>query len=1035
MDSARICIVAPEFIGPFPNGGVGTACYWEAVTLARAGFDVTVLYTGPTERETPEHWEAHFAATAPFRYVDLAHCAPDDTSPSVRVEFPCSEARTAERVLAWLRAQPFDLLLFQEFLGHGARALQARHSGDALDSVRAATTLHSCRQWIYEGMHRLPGGPWDLAVDFLEKESARLADRVVAPSRHMAEWAASHWRLDAPAAVIPYCYDASHGVPPSLVEHAGPFRHLVFFGRLETRKGLHLFCRALASSTDLCAHVDEVTFLGKPSSVEGLPSDVFIADHMERVPGVRWSIKGNLGSFEAHSWLAAQPNVLVVAPSLVDNLPYALIELHTHRIPFVSTNIGGIPDIVGEANRHLLADATEASLASVLERICRTGRLVVDYRSGYDAAASNDAHVAFVRRMLAESVAAPIAARRAACDIVVVNAPDDDALARVRERWSAADPFALDARWIRFETWRDHPSPDPALFVDARVVPEQGCAERLLAALTRPGLSAATSYYVRDDGGEKVVVAPLGGSLEAGWRQNTFGGPCIAASPPACAEIARSTELHPVAFWPAYASIVCSGMTLGIVPVPLYTVPADAMQPVTHTQLEAVLALFHTHRPPALDLGWVLKSALAAAADRGPTSRSGAGRALYDRFVATPDDLLLAYAGLDREPTSDPFLRDLRSVRQRLASVVARWEESDPRVFVYGAGQHAKMMFAVCPELGRFVDGFIDRRSLGRFLGKPCVSPDEFRNDMADAIVYSSREFEHDMYVRLRGARVEHVLLYHESPPAPEASTTARLRNRFGHEGADTAALDAMYRPPSWATGYVSGSDAAFLAEMIAAVRPRLMVEIGVASGASSAAILQALDALPHPQNRVLLSCDVRATCYFDEAYETGQACRGMYPAPKAGWQREFASDARQLREILASGSVDLTFIDANHAHPWPLLDLLHTTAFAKPGSWVVLHDIDLPVQHPEYQVFGPRWLFGAWPFNKVKGVGRWTSIGAVQIPDNLSQLVSPALSLLDRPWEQAPTAAHAMLPAAFASVQATLEARLRSPEPVGAPA
>src|SRR6185295_12411032 len=46
----RICIVAPEFIGPFPNGGVGTACYWEASTLGAAGHDVTVLYTGPVER-------------------------------------------------------------------------------------------------------------------------------------------------------------------------------------------------------------------------------------------------------------------------------------------------------------------------------------------------------------------------------------------------------------------------------------------------------------------------------------------------------------------------------------------------------------------------------------------------------------------------------------------------------------------------------------------------------------------------------------------------------------------------------------------------------------------------------------------------------------------------------------------------------------------------------------------------------------------------------------------------------------------------
>jgi len=133
MPAPRICIVAPEFIGPFPNGGVGTACYWEAVTLAEAGNDVTVLYTGPTQRQTPERWEGHFAATAPFRYEDIAcSTSPDDLARLTRYEHSCAEERTAELVLAWLQRRKFDLVLFQEFLGHGARALQARRSGVAM---------------------------------------------------------------------------------------------------------------------------------------------------------------------------------------------------------------------------------------------------------------------------------------------------------------------------------------------------------------------------------------------------------------------------------------------------------------------------------------------------------------------------------------------------------------------------------------------------------------------------------------------------------------------------------------------------------------------------------------------------------------------------------------------------------------------------------------------------------------------------------------------------------------------------------------
>ena len=1028
MSLTRICIVAPEFIGPFPNGGVGTACYWEACTLGAAGHDVTVLYTGPTERESPAHWEAHFAAVAPFHYEDLGRWADARTTDALpRSGAICREAEVSELVLEWLRGRTFDLVLFQEFLGHGARALQARLAGVALDGVRAATTMHSCRQWIYEGMKRLPCGAADTAVDVLEKDSARLADRVIFPSRHMAEWAASRWHVGQGGAVIPYCFDAALAETPAVVEHSGPFRHLVFFGRLETRKGLHLFCRALIDTPALRDHVDRVTFLGKPSSVEGHPSDAFIAMQMAQLPGIRWEIIGNAGSLEAQAWLARQSNMLVVAPSLVDNLPYAVIELHTRRIPFVSTRIGGIPEIVGTANDHLLAEPTAASLADVITGICRAGRVVVDYRSGYDVAAANEAHVACVDDLLRLPAPHTLAPSRQPFNVVVTNAGDEGALAAARQRAGQTDAGMLDGRWMRLSDWPGATSDTVALFLDARVQPDAGCAARLLAAIAQPGVALATSYYRRaESSGQLETVMPLGASLESGWRENTFGGPCFAANAAAFEALESATVNGALTCWPAYTAAACRGLTQAIVSTPLYTVPAEALQCSGYAELEAVIRQFHTHRPATLDLGWLLKSALTGGGGSGSGGGNGASDlAALDAFFSMPDELLGVYAGLLPATNRDPYIADLIAVRETLAALVATWRQTEPRVFVYGTGSHTRRLFAMCPELGRFVGGFIDRSAGGPFLGRPCVTPDTFRNDMADVVLYSSREFEHQMYARLAHARVQHVLLYRPSPPAPEATTDVRLRNRFGEAPVDRAGLDAMYQPPAWATGYVSGADAAFLAHMVAAHRPRTVVELGVASGASSAVLLQALDQLTGDGPRTLYSCDVRPTCYFNDAYATGQACIDMYPAPQALWHQAFTTDARKLAQVLPPEGVDLTFIDANHSHPWPLLDLLHATAFARPGSWVILHDIELPVQHPEHQVYGPRWLFQAWPFNKVKGLGPWTSIGAVQLPDDLALLTPLALALLERPWEQPPSAEHTALPAPFTAVREALEARL----------
>jgi glycosyltransferase involved in cell wall biosynthesis/predicted O-methyltransferase YrrM len=1021
----RICLVAPEFIGPFPNGGVGTACYWEAATLAVAGFDVTVLYTGPTDRQTPEHWERTYGDGA-FTYVDLWKWAADGHADAVeRADHPCAEARTSELVFRYLRTRRFDLLLFQEFLGHGARTLQARRSGEALSGVPAVVTLHSCRQWIYEGMQRMRVSRADMYVDFLERESARLADFVIAPSRHMSEWASTHWPLVPHASVVPYCYDPSIETPAAEVEHAGPFRHLVFFGRLETRKGLHLFCRALASSRAARGPARKVTFLGKRSTVEGCPSEEFIRQTFAAVPDLEIQIIDTLDSFEALAWIDRQKQTLVVAPSLVDNLPYAVIELFTRRIPFISTRVGGIPEIVGAANAHLLAETTVDGVAEVLSRVHQSGSLHTNYRDGYSSLGASTAHVDHVRSMLkwrpeVEAVEAE------SCDIVMIDA-GESSLDAIRHTFLTSDPTAYAARFLTWDVWRSgSDAARPAIFTVKAVAPIAGMVRRLLNSLIDTRVDAATSYYATPASAGLVEVAPLGASLECGWAQNVFGGPCLIVRPSAF-ETLRHAAPQSFDFWAVNAALACAGRDIALVPDVLYE--TDGSEGVaTAGTLDAVTRGYQAHGASRIDLGWVLKHARSGSRlDTGDTTASG-GRAFYEHLLAIPTDQLTAYCGLTAE-VEDPVMIDLRRLRRRLAEVVARWSTSSPRVFVYGAGEHARVMLALEPELGRFIGGFIDRRPLAGFLGRPCVRPEDMTASMADVVLYSSREFERDMQARLATLPVEHVLLYSPSPPAQEETTATRLRRRLGHRDAPVDRLRAMYRPPAWATGFISGGDTEFLLELVMGTAPQAVLELGVASGASSAALLFAMDQLPAPRSpRHLLSCDVRPSCYFDAQRPTGSAVDDMYPAYRSTWTLDTSTDARRLAQSLPPHSFDLLFIDANHSHPWPLLDLLHLALVARPGAWVALHDIDLPQVNPKYQVFGPQWLFDAWSFNKVHGVGTSRNIGAVQLPDDLRQLVPMAIDLLARPWQHPPTEWDVDLPDVFRQVTAALDGRLPRP-------
>jgi predicted O-methyltransferase YrrM len=238
--------------------------------------------------------------------------------------------------------------------------------------------------------------------------------------------------------------------------------------------------------------------------------------------------------------------------------------------------------------------------------------------------------------------------------------------------------------------------------------------------------------------------------------------------------------------------------------------------------------------------------------------------------------------------------------------------------------------------------------------------------------------------------------------------------------------LRALPPAPDWARGITPICDAEFLLEMVAAYTPANVIELGVAAGVSSAYLLYALDSLADADGgRQLLSCDILPTCYFDASHSTGEARQAIYPTPRARWVLDTNTDARRLSQTLAPASVDLLFIDANHYHPWPLLDLLHLAVAAKPQSWVVLHDINLPTIAPQVTASGAAWLFDSWPFDKLSGGGPQRNIGALKLPVDLKRLVPFAQALLERTWEHQPTLWHVALPEPFAPIQAAINGRL----------
>ena len=234
------------------------------------------------------------------------------------------------------------------------------------------------------------------------------------------------------------------------------------------------------------------------------------------------------------------------------------------------------------------------------------------------------------------------------------------------------------------------------------------------------------------------------------------------------------------------------------------------------------------------------------------------------------------------------------------------------------------------------------------------------------------------------------------------------------------ARLARRYRPPPWAQGCISAHDAMFLYDLVRAVRPDRVIEVGVAAGGSTALLLLALaDAgIALEGQPVLHSFELHPFCYFDRTRPVGSAVAEMVPELAHGVKLHVRGTAAAAAAALRAHPVSLALIDADHRHPCPTADLLTLLPALRPGAWVALHDIALPEiaaaherrtgEQVSWGERGAQLLFEHWPFEKVRGGGTADrigarNIGAIRIPIDHAVSVDDLQALIDQPWEVVP--------------------------------
>jgi len=408
QESSHAVIVTPQLPHAYHNGGIGTFAWAFAQVLCGAGHKVTVVYTEPLQ--FPKHrWISHYARLG----IDVV-CLREQP---IEVLPGKSYLNTLSEHVASVIPPDADVVYFADWRANALHYVRSRRfSGER--RPLAVTVLHGCSQWDRYGQRRWPSQIESLVGEHYERYSVEHSDVVIAASEYMLGWARHHWTLPPGenSSWLHYPFvPVDHGEAPA--QYSAYFERVVFFGRLESRKGFDLFVEALKDLADDVAllPVREIVFLGA-DNVHPYGTAAQAAALVEQYTGIPVTHEDSLSSAEAQQYLADhRSDTLVVMPSRFDNLPFAVIEASLVRgLNLLSTRVGGIPEILGAAApADVLAEPFRRPFRNALRARLARGPARETGIAPYPWKAHNAAWVARHESLVAQSRAlSPGSARR-----------------------------------------------------------------------------------------------------------------------------------------------------------------------------------------------------------------------------------------------------------------------------------------------------------------------------------------------------------------------------------------------------------------------------------------------------------------------------------------------------------------------------------------------------------------------------------------------------------------------------------------------
>jgi glycogen(starch) synthase len=359
----RIAILSFEYPPETGFGGIGTYAYYQARALAKIGHDVHV-FAGATK---PGVFSSEHEGVKVTR-IKREGCVNGmlDNARKARAWWFQNRVTTATDAFEGLAKaharKPFD---FVEAPECGADAMVS----STMLSIPTAVRFHSPARLIM-GIYDTPKIDRVLTA-FAEQLAINQAQVLTSCSRFLADEVTAKMGERDPIHVIPNgidvpLFDRDEGIDVHARFGLPKDKKLIFFAnRMEERKGIHIVQKMVEGTL---ARYRDIAFVFAGRDLFG---------HMEKriLPWVkdhglqeRFFYLGQLGLPEVRACL--KKSAIFLIPSLWENCPYSCLEAMTAGRAIVSSDCGGMPELIEHERTGLLAkNGDPASFVAALQRM------------------------------------------------------------------------------------------------------------------------------------------------------------------------------------------------------------------------------------------------------------------------------------------------------------------------------------------------------------------------------------------------------------------------------------------------------------------------------------------------------------------------------------------------------------------------------------------------------------------------------------------------------------------------------------------